>query len=154
MMLTDHHFKQRERPVAGLTFQDTLAFTSTKPIFTSVADETNQNISYAQKELLLWHHKLCHCDLQRVQTLLQQPQEGSGHRQVLFPKRKEASSCNPVLCAACQVGKQTRESSGFSRSNQPASGQDLTPQRIPGECVSIDQYISALPGRLKKTKGK
>jgi hypothetical protein len=74
MMLTYHHFKQRERPVAGLTFQETRAFTSTKSIFTSVADETNQHISYAQKELLLWHHKLWHCDLQRVQTLLRQPQ--------------------------------------------------------------------------------
>jgi hypothetical protein len=25
---------------------------------------------------------------------------------------------------------------------------------LPGECVSIDQYISALPGRLPNTKGK
>jgi hypothetical protein len=58
------------------------------------------------------------------------------------------------MCAACQVGKQARESSGFSRSNQPASRQDLTPQIIPGECVSIDQYIPAIPGSLKKTKGK
>jgi hypothetical protein len=39
MMLTDHHFKQMERPVAGLKFQEKLAFTSTKPIFTSVADK-------------------------------------------------------------------------------------------------------------------
>jgi hypothetical protein len=116
MMLTDHHFKQRERPVAGLAFQETLAFTSTKSIFTSVADETNQNISYAHKELLIWHHKLCHLDLHRVQTFLRQPQEGSGHHQVLFPKRKY-SSCNTGLRAAYQVGKQARESSGFTRSN-------------------------------------
>jgi hypothetical protein len=154
MMLTDHHFKQRERPVTGLTFQETLAFTSTKLIFTSATDETNQKISYAQNELLLWHHKLCHCDLQRVQTLLCQPQEGSGHCQVLFPKCKEASSCHTVLCAACQVGKQVHKSSGFTRSHQPQSGQDLTAQRTPGEWVSIDQYVSALPRRLPKSKGK
>jgi hypothetical protein len=67
VMITDHHFKQRECPVAGLTFQETLAFTSNKYIFTRIADETtNQNISYAQKELLLWHHRLCHFDLQIV----------------------------------------------------------------------------------------
>jgi hypothetical protein len=33
----------------------------------SVADETNQNLTASQRELLSWHQKLGHADMQRVQ---------------------------------------------------------------------------------------
>jgi hypothetical protein len=143
-----------EAHVTGLTFQEALTFSTAKSALTNVADETNQNISYSQRELLLWHHKLCHCEQQGVQTLLRKTLEASGHSQVLFPKHKAVSSCPTVLCASCQCGKQARESDGFQQSKQPKSGHDLTPQHIPCEYVSIDQYVSALPGRLRNTKGK
>jgi hypothetical protein len=154
MMLKNKHFNQREARVAGLTFQEALAFSTAKSALKNITDETNQNISYAQKELLLWHQKLCHCDEQRVQTLHHKILETSGHSHVLFPRHKAVSSCPTVLCASYQCGNQARESVGFKQSKQPKSGHDLTPQRLPGECVSIDQYFSALPGRLRHTKGK
>jgi hypothetical protein len=154
MILTNKHFNQREAHAAGLTFQEALAFSTVKSALNNVADETNQNISYAQKSLFLWHQKLCHCDQQRVQTLLHQPLEASGHSQFLFPKHKDASSCPTVLYASCQCGKQARESAGFQQSKQPKTGHNVTPQRLTGECVLIDQYVSAIPGRLRHTKGK
>jgi hypothetical protein len=98
--------------------------------------------------------KSCVTDQQRVQTLLRKPLEASGHSQVPFPKHKAVSSCPTILCASCQCGKQARESAGFQQSKQPKSGHDVTPQRIPGECVSIYQYMSALPGTLGHTKEK
>jgi hypothetical protein len=91
MMLTNKHFNQREDHVEGLTFQEALAFSIAKSALKNVADETNQNISYAQKELLLWHQKLYHCD-QRVQTFLRKPLEASGHSQVLFPRHNAVRS--------------------------------------------------------------
>ena len=42
-------------------------------IFTSVAAKTNQNLTAAQKELLLWHWKLSHVGFQWIQSLMSNP---------------------------------------------------------------------------------
>jgi hypothetical protein len=47
MILTNKHFNQREAHVAGLTFQEALAFSTVKSALNNVSDETNQNISYS-----------------------------------------------------------------------------------------------------------
>ena len=46
---------------------------SRNDIFSSVAAKTNQNITAAQKELLLWHWKLSHIGFQWVQSLMSNP---------------------------------------------------------------------------------
>jgi hypothetical protein len=78
----------------------------------------------------------------------------SNEAHYLFPKHKAANSCPAVLCDSCQCVKQALESDGFQQSKQLKYGHNLTPQHLPGECVSIDQYVSALPGRLRHNKGK
>jgi hypothetical protein len=55
-----------------------------------------------QKELLLWHHKLGHADMQWVQTLLAKPVIAKSS-QILLLREPKASSCQWPLCAACQL---------------------------------------------------
>jgi hypothetical protein len=66
-MLTDW------QPIVGITFQDCSTMTDTKIVGMSVADETNQNLSPKQKELLRWHWKLGHCHFGWVQRLASEP---------------------------------------------------------------------------------
>jgi hypothetical protein len=64
-MLTPWHFK-RQDPFVGLTYQDvqTLSNLGGISVLLNVANKTNQNLTAVQKELLLWHHKLGHADMQ------------------------------------------------------------------------------------------
>jgi hypothetical protein len=48
MMSTNTHFSWGGAHVAGLTFQEALAFSTVKSALNNVADETIQNISYSQ----------------------------------------------------------------------------------------------------------
>jgi hypothetical protein len=55
-------FTTQEHNIVGLTYYDLHQLSD--PVVTStyitVADETNQNLTAAQKELLLWHWRLGH----------------------------------------------------------------------------------------------
>jgi hypothetical protein len=51
IMLTDDHFTTKALPV-GLTFED-----ATVMAMLGVTDETNQNLTAPQRELMLWHQK-------------------------------------------------------------------------------------------------
>jgi hypothetical protein len=112
-MLTDW------QPIVGITFQDQPIMTDTKSISMSVAQETNQNLSKAQKELLTWHWKLGHCHFSWVQRLFKKK----------TPTRTVGGT--PPLEMRIREG-------------------DLQA----GDCVSVDQYVSSVPGRLPNTMGK
>jgi hypothetical protein len=90
----------------------------------------------------------------RVQMMIRTPQGTSPHEQILFPKVKKAPSCDHPLCAAFRFTKPTRRNrgtlQGVDSSNRDLSQGDMQP----GTKVSIDQYISGLPGRLTHTRGK
>jgi hypothetical protein len=148
MMLTSSHFNNPTTKI-GLTFEDTNMLANL-----TVADEVNQNLTAAKKELLLWHWKLVHADMQRVQMMIRNPQDTSPHEQILLPKVKTASSCEHPLCAACHFAKPTRRNPGPIQGID-SSNLDLSQGEIqPGTKVSIYQYISGLPGRLTHTRGK
>jgi hypothetical protein len=70
----------------------------------NIADKTNQNLTAAQKELLLWHQKWAHANNQCCQVILSEPQE-DGVKQIIKPRNKQALSCRQPICAACQMGK-------------------------------------------------
>ena len=59
------------RHVVGLDDNDINLFSAPDELFElmTVADETNQNSSKSQKELLQWHWKLGHCNFQWIQAL-------------------------------------------------------------------------------------
>jgi hypothetical protein len=106
MMLTSSHFNNPTTK-SGLTLEDTNMLASL-----TVADEVNQNLTAAKQELLLWHWKLGHADMQRVQMMIRTPQDTSPNEQNLFTKVRTASSCDHPLCAACRFAKPTRRNPG------------------------------------------
>ena len=65
----------------SLTFDDasTLGDGHSVHNYMSVADESNQNLTSMQKELLLWHWKLGHANLQWIQTLCREPTTNHRH---------------------------------------------------------------------------
>jgi hypothetical protein len=95
MLLTSSNFINPTTNI-GLNFEDTNMLANL-----TVADEVNHNLTTAKKELLLWHWKLGHADMQRVQLMIRTPQDTSPNDHILFPKVKTASSCDHPRCAAC-----------------------------------------------------
>jgi hypothetical protein len=146
----------------GLTYEDCTFFGNQDFIQShlSVADEANQNLTSSQRELLLWHWRLCHAHWKWVQKLFatrrpsrEAPDEDTSP--ILVAKTPKVSSCPAPLCAACQLGKQTRTTpdQGVTRGQPPQMAirkEDLEP----GMKVSCDQYITSVPGRLPDTYGK
>ena len=63
-----------ETRTVGLTREDVRSFNdNSERAWLSVADEMNQNLTTVQKELLLLHWKLGHCNFQWVQALAATP---------------------------------------------------------------------------------
>lgn len=141
--------------VAGAQYCDA-AFLSDSSSFQSlmsVTDQTNQNLRPSQKELLLLHQKLGHAGFQWCQRLCQVPHDSS-RSQVFSFKTPHVSTCDPPLCTACQLAKQHRRTPESRATSRPEPMKIRQGDLNPGDCVSLDQYISALPGRLPHTKGK
>ena len=99
----------------GLTFEDAciLGDGFSARNFMSVADETNQNLTASQKELLVWHWKLGHANFQWIQTLCRHSTTDT-KRCVLPTKFDKTSSCPAPKCAACMLGKQARRTPTLS----------------------------------------
>ena len=77
----------------------------------NVAHDLNDNLTSTQRELKLLHDKLAHCDMQRIQELAVDRTE-HGEQQIIRPMNKIVSSCMRPQCLACNLGKQTRSSTG------------------------------------------
>jgi Reverse transcriptase (RNA-dependent DNA polymerase) len=148
----------------GLTMADVSLLSSPELLFShlSVADETNQNLTSSQKELLKWHWRLGHANMQWIQHLLSShpshadDNEPRPDHPILRSQTPKSSSCLLPLCAACQMAKQTRRNPSTNpRPHLPENDMILRRDDVdPGAMVSIDQYISTVPGRLPHTKGK
>jgi len=153
------HYQQQ----VGLTFEDVSYLTSNGGInqlstLMSVADETNQNLTRPQKELLKWHWKLGHANfpwLQRLATVPKQPTEGVP-LPIIQSSLPTMATCPAPMCTACQLAKQNRRGAGSVILKHIPAKEMLLKRDIlkPGQKVSIDQYVSALPGRLTHTAGK
>ncbi len=76
----------------------------------NISSETNQNLSSAQKELLLWHWKLG-ISMERIQELMRivEVKEPNGAvstmPRVITPKIKSAAYCLILLCQSCQLAR-------------------------------------------------
>ena len=118
----------------------------------SVTSPLNQNLTPSQKELLLIHQKLGHSHFQWCQRLVARPRNGSNP--ILSTKTQGVSTCDAPVCTACQLAKQARRTPGHSRTGHSPDSVLRAGDLKPGDCVSVDQYISGLPGRLPHTYGK
>jgi hypothetical protein len=112
------------------------------------------NLTGPQKELLLWHWRLAHIHFQWVQILAAQLNNEA--QRFLQVKQPTVLSCSAPLCLACQLAKQARRTPDVSRLIADSSKEMLTKRKhlVPGQKVSVDQYMGSTPGRLPHTKGK
>ena len=79
-----------------------------------VADETNQNLTSGQKELLQWHWKLA-INMKHVQELMKPRAYKIGDetrycRPVILTKFKDASTCQVPKCMSCELAAMKRRS--------------------------------------------
>lgn len=76
----------------------------------NVALEDNQNLSSAQKELLLWHWKLG-SSMQHIQELMKVAEMKEPNRavsvkdRVIVPKLSSAATCDIHVCQSCQLSR-------------------------------------------------
>ena len=121
----------------------------------NIALEDNQNLSSAQKELLLWHWKLG-ISMQHIQELMKvaEMKEPNGavsvKDRVIVPKLSSAATCDIPVCQSCELSraKQRKAPVVKAKVNESSEGAISRDQYQPGDFVSIDQYVVKTPGRL------
>jgi GAG-pre-integrase domain len=135
--------------VAGFFSSDHALFSDHHKILTSVADETNQNLNGPQKELLLWHHKLGHINFDWLQALARHGRDNPNSKRVFESKFSSIGNCRAPLCAACQMGKGKRRTTGAKKVFD-VNAMKLKEETLqPGDRLHIDQYKSNVTGRLQ-----
>jgi hypothetical protein len=95
----------------------------------AVLKQANSNLSLEQKELLLWHYRLGHICIARVQSLLQKPRTNSfNDRQIrlISPSNNKSSHCHPPLCSSCQYARQKRKNPPKSSVSKPLTTTGLS----------------------------
>jgi hypothetical protein len=127
----------------------------------NVATQHNQNLSSAQKELLLWHWRLG-ISMQRIQELMRvvEVEEPDGRitakDRVICPRIRAAANCPIPLCQSCQMAraKQRKPNVKKSKAVPEEAGALAREQYETGDFVSLDQYVVKTPGRLPSGFGK
>ena len=131
---------------------------------TSVFDVRNVNLSEAQKRLKLDHDRLGHLSMKGIQRLYQ-PDEADtpdfdgvsvSGKSCIIAKDPAQLRCTPPICEACQVAKARRRPTGATKvAPVPDVIDGIRAEDMnPGDCVSVDQYESAVRGRRAHTRGK
>ena len=119
----------------------------------------NHNLSFKGKFILLWHYRLGHAGFAWVKSLLTptKSEKGEDKTPSVIPHSLQGITTTPkITCPACQLGKQHRRSTG-SHVHKVRPDMEAAIKRehlSPGDCVSMDQYISRVPGHLEHTFGK
>ena len=115
-----------------------------------VTDETKQNPTPSQKELIRWHVILGHIGFQHVQWLI------STGRLKLQGNSKAVANYESPKCAACEFGKVHSQPNkvNTNKRNIMKEKELKKDHLLPGQMVYADHYISRDPGRLYHTKGK
>jgi hypothetical protein len=165
-MLTERSLKSRKNShfassIAVVSPQESAVFNSL--IDRSVFNRDNFNLNPAQQELLKWHCRWCHCDLNRVRMILSKPRQpkllaGTGETipHMVVPTETGTSTCEKFCCTACLYAKQKRRTANSSVEikHEALEGALTKNDLFPGDVVSCDQYMSPSKGRLIHTRGK
>jgi hypothetical protein len=106
--------------------------------------ESNQNLSYAQKELLVWHHKLSHLGYSHLQWLAEKGLLGNKAKAIVNTTAKDFP-----LCATCLYGKQKKNKVGntVTRKKTERVGALRKKALYPGQVVAVDHYCQSTPGK-------
>ena len=115
----------------------------------TVLDESNQNLTAAQKLLLVWHARFGHKGFSTLQRILR-----------LFPfgseRFKSASQCVIPRCEVCEYSKAHRQPTYGHKQiiNPETSGSLKRGDLTPGSSISVDHFESRLRGRTLTSLGR
>jgi len=114
-----------------------------------LTQDSNANLSRGQKNLLRFHHALCHIGFSTIRKI--------GKLGWLGPKGLQlgdTSTASP-LCASCQYGKGHRRNSGSSTTTSlpQAEGAISKNNLSRGDLVCLDHFQVTEHGRLWHTRG-
>jgi hypothetical protein len=128
--------------------------------FLNTLDDGNGNLKSSQKELLLWHHKLSHTNFAKVRLLTKNTQwirvsdiaDDALHVDAILPMAHSTPSAQETLdckCAACLMAKARRKTPAKPSTiiSTPAEMVLKTDDLVPGQCISVDHYVSPTRGR-------
>lgn len=127
----------------------------TLPGTVSLTEGANYNLTDPEKELLMWHYRLGHVGMRRIQWLFRQGVLGTSERAKRVQQSAVKLNSGP-LCTACQYAKQRRRTSPGStkRTEKEVDGVLKADKLFPGQQVSIDHFHASSKGRLLNTFGK
>ena len=115
----------------------------------SILEEQNQNLTGAQKLLLLWHYRFGHKGFAVIQFLF---------RQALFISEafKTASKCTIPKCEVCEYAKAHRQPlhSNTQKVNIERDGTLKDGFLRAGAGISVDYFESRLKGRTNSSMGR
>jgi GAG-pre-integrase domain len=114
-----------------------------------VLDQVNQNITSAQKELLLWHQRLGHARFQWNQSLMVKPLDAPPVIETKHAMTRNSKTEN-LFCTACAMAKMGQRH--CTRQTKPAQFEDAvlcTSDLTPSNKVSIAWLpITVIPLRI------
>ena len=115
----------------------------------AVLNDTNQNLTPAQKLLLTWHSRFGHKGFQHLQTILR----GAPFLSIAF---KAASRCIIPRCEVCEYSKAHRQPTHGStqKRNLATEGALKSGQLRAGNRISVDHFESRLKGRTLQSRGR
>ena len=129
--------------------------------FPGVGGPVNENLTLAQKELLLWHWRLG-VGMQRVQAMMRNRsfEDPFGRHTVLPPiikaKFASTSSCAIPKCQSCELARARQRSPNVKhvQADLDAEGAISRDKLEIGDFVSTDQFVCRTPGRLPSGYGR
>ena len=88
------------KPSIGFTYEERVGFKAeAESVFLSVADESNQNITASQKELLQWHWRLGHANFKWIQRLASTPRKSPEGLEGKANSQDEEQNCILLSCS-------------------------------------------------------
>lgn len=159
--------KLENMPATSPTWLDSFQHLPDSPsAHLSVLSPSNVNLSPGEKELLLWHNRLSHTGVSKVQELCKARQwvrlssspVDSASTSPILPTKHPATiktTTRNVKCGACCMAKQARRSTRGPRPSSDDPQLALKSRHLhPGDCISVDHYVSPVPARRRSGFGK
>jgi hypothetical protein len=136
-------------------------------VYNTAYEDTNAQLSPAQRHLLLWHHRLGHrgfIHTQRLFTACDLSRGSPFNTTDCTPclpvpsgiSKNVIATCQPPLCLSCELANAHRRGPEVTATSK-VPNTDLclqTDDLSPGDCVSLDHYECPQRGRLLHTYGK
>jgi hypothetical protein len=130
-----------------------------------ITSASNQNLTAAKKELLVWHHKLSHASLSTVHSLCRHKRMSKDVTVSDFVPYRDGpflpcshkipdNVCANLLCAACCIAKAKRRAPAVQTITAASKEMSLKVDDLqPGDCISCNHYISPSKDEPRLTLG-